>query len=175
MDLGVGCWTSEPQVVFDRPALHRHHTAMTLLPTVTLPNHGRVIRAFGDEITVHLDGKQTGGSFTMFTAITPPGGGPPPHYHKTEDEWFLVLEVRASFFRDGKWQEVPPGTAVFMPKGTVHTFKNVGDRPLKQLIHTSPSGFEIFFAKAAEEFAKPGGPDMNRLVQIAGEHDIYFV
>src|SRR5438552_722863 len=115
MESNVGCWTSEPQVVFDSHTPNPHDTAMTLAPTIILPGQGRVIRAFGDEITVHLDGKQTGGNFTMFTAVTPPGGGPPPHYHKLEDEWFLVLEGRASFFRDGKWEEVPPGTAVFMP------------------------------------------------------------
>lgn len=43
------------------------------------------------------------------------------------------------------------------------------------LIHTSPSGFENFFEEAAKEFAKSGGPDMNRAVSIAGEHGIHFV
>jgi hypothetical protein len=43
------------------------------------------------------------------------------------------------------------------------------------LIHTAPSGFETFFAEAAEEFARPGGPDMNRAVAIAGKHGIRFV
>ena len=43
------------------------------------------------------------------------------------------------------------------------------------LIQTSPSGFEKFFAEAAEEFAKPGGPDMQRVVQIAEAHGIHFV
>ena len=110
----------------------------------------------------------------MFTDITPPGGGPPPHYHVHDDEWFHVLEGRAAFFKDGEWTEVPPGTSVFIPKGTVHAFKNVGEAPLKQLITISPSGFETFFARSAEEFAKEGGPDMKRLTEIAGEHGIMF-
>jgi quercetin dioxygenase-like cupin family protein len=135
----------------------------------------KVIRAFGDEITVHLGGKETGGKFTMFTDVTPPGGGPPPHYHTMEDEWFHVLEGRAAFFKDGQWTEVPAGTSVFMPKGTVHAFKNVGSTPLKQLIHTSPSGFETFFARCEAEFTTPGAPDMSRLSVIAAEHGIHFV
>ena len=41
---------------------------------VVLPSAGRVMRAFGDEITVHLGAAETGGLYTTFTAITPPGG-----------------------------------------------------------------------------------------------------
>lgn len=139
------------------------------------PSGGKVIRAFGDEITVHLGGADTGGRCTMFTCLTPPGGGPPPHFHECEDEWFFVLEGQAEFFRDGAWTPAPPGTAVFIPKGAVHTFRNPGDRPLKMLIQTAPSGFETFFARCEVEFARPGPPDMTRLTQIAAEHGIRFV
>jgi hypothetical protein len=52
---------------------------------VVPPSGGKVIRAFGDEITVHLGAAETGGRYAMFTAVTPPGGGPPPHYHLNED------------------------------------------------------------------------------------------
>jgi len=144
-------------------------------PTVCIPpDEARVIRAFGDEIHVHLGGTQTGGAFTMFTDFTPPGGGPPPHWHEREDEWFLVLEGRMHFLLEGEWREVAPGTAVFAPRGSVHTFQNIGDTTSKMLIHTSPSGFEDFFAAAEVEFAKPGGPDMARAVEIAAEYGIRF-
>jgi quercetin dioxygenase-like cupin family protein len=126
-------------------------------------------------MTLHLGGKETGGKFTIWTNVTPPGGGPPPHYHITEDEWFLVIEGNASFLKDGEWTEVPAGSAVFMPKGSIHAYKNVGQTPLKQVITTTPSGFEMFFSRCAEEFAKPGGPDMKRIVAISAEHDIHYV
>src|SRR5436309_1427753 len=38
---------------------------------VVPPSGGRVIRAFGDEITVHLGAAETGGKYTMFTDVTP--------------------------------------------------------------------------------------------------------
>ncbi|KAB2675594.1 MAG: cupin domain-containing protein [Verrucomicrobia bacterium] len=150
-------------------------TKTPLHPVVVLPGTGKVLRAFGDEITVHLGGADTGGEFAMFTDVTPPGGGPPPHYHRNEEEWFLVLEGRVEFFRDGAWGEVPVGTTVFIPRGLVHTFRNCGDTPLKLLIHTKPAGFEVFFGRCADEFAKPGPPDMARIVGIAAEHGIHFV
>ena len=143
-------------------------------PTLVPPGKGRVIRAFGDELHVHLDGADTGGRFAMFTAITPPGGGPPPHIHANEDEWFHVLEGRAEFFLDGVWTEAGPGTTVYMPKNSFHTFRNIGDGPLKQIIHAAPAGFEVFFGRCAAEFEKGGPPDFPALMAIAAEHGISF-
>lgn len=110
----------------------------------------------------------------MWIEVTPPGGGPPPHYHLNEDEWFFPLEGRVEFFKDNAWTEVPIGSAVFMPRGVVHTFRNSGDKPLNMLIHAAPSGFETFFARCAEEFAKPNPPDMSRIVEISAEHGIHY-
>ncbi len=139
------------------------------------PTASRVLRAFGDEVTFHLGAAETGGKYTLFTDVTPPGGGPPPHYHLNEDESFLVLEGRAEFFKDGVWVEVPVGTAVFTPRGVVHAFRNPGDTPLRLLGQTSPCGFENFFARCAGEFAKPGPADLRRIIQISAEHGIHYV
>ena len=57
-------------------------------------NEGRTLRAFGHAIVVLLDGKQTGGKFTTFLNMTPPGGGPGPHYHEREDEWLYIIASR---------------------------------------------------------------------------------
>jgi quercetin dioxygenase-like cupin family protein len=151
------------------------NTETLIAPSVTLPGQGRVIRAFGDEVIMHLEGEQTGGALSLWTNITPPGGGPPPHYHLNEDEWFVVQEGRVSFLVDGQWQEAGAGAAVFAPRGSVHTFKNVGDKPSRMIVSTSPAGFETFFSRCAEEFVKPGGPNMERIIEIAAEHGIHFV
>lgn len=58
----------------------------SLSTRVVPPSGGKVVRAFGDEITIHLGGAETGGKYSMFTAVAPPGGGPPLHYHANEDE-----------------------------------------------------------------------------------------
>jgi quercetin dioxygenase-like cupin family protein len=139
-------------------------------------DEARVLRAFGEEVMIHLDGERTGGKLTMWTEITPPGGGPPPHYHLNEDETFHVLEGRVAFLMDREWHDVGPSGTAFMPRGVVHTFKNVGDEPLSMLIMTMPSGIERFFARCAEEFAKPGEPsEMARLVEIGAQHGIHFL
>jgi quercetin dioxygenase-like cupin family protein len=135
----------------------------------------RVLRAFGDELTVLLSGEDTGGKYCMAIGVTPPGGGPPRHVHMREDEWFHVLEGRVEFWKDGRWTEVGPGGTVFMPRGTPHTFRNVGEGDSRMLVQAAPAGFEVFFGRCAEEFAKGGEPDMERLVAIAEEHGMQFL
>lgn len=147
----------------------------SLSPAIVQPGAGKVLRAFGEEVTIRLTGEQTGGKLTLWTEITQPGGGPPPHYHTSEDEWFVVEEGRVGFFANDAWQELGPGGVLFMPRGVVHAFKNVGETPSRMTISTSPSGFETYFARCTEEFTKPGGPDMARIVAISAEHGIYFV
>ena len=97
---------------------------------------GCVLRAFGEEVTILLDGERTGGKLTAWTEITPPGGGPPPHYHSTEDETFHVIEGRVAFLVDGEWREVAAGGSAFNSHGVIHTFKNVGDQPSRMFIMT---------------------------------------
>jgi quercetin dioxygenase-like cupin family protein len=137
--------------------------------------HVQVMRAFGEEVHFYQTGAETDGRFAQWLEITPPGGGPPPHYHQDEEEWFYVLKGRVSFYRDGQWTEVGAGARAYNPRGVVHTFKNTGDEPLHMMVTTVPAGFEIFFGRCAEEFAAPSGPDMGRIVEIAGEHGIHFV
>jgi quercetin dioxygenase-like cupin family protein len=145
--------------------------------TAVVVNAGErpVLRAFGEEVTILLDSEQTGGRLTMWLETTPPGGGPPLHFHINDDETFHVLEGQVAFFQNSNWQEVGPGGSVFVPRGQLHTFKNAGEAPSRMLISTSPAGFDVFFSRCAEEFAKPGGVDMPHVMQIAAEHGIHFV
>ncbi len=139
------------------------------------PGTGHQLHAFGSEFTIHLGGQETGGKFCMFTEVTPPGGGPPPHLHRAAEEWFYPLEGRVEFFMDGSWQEVALGTTVYVPRGTVHTFRNPGDAPLRMLMGISPAGIETFFERCAEEFARPEPPEMERIAAIGADFGIEFV
>ena len=146
------------------------------IPFVVGPGEGKIVRAFGAELTFHLTGEHTGGRYMQATIVAPVGDpGPPPHYHEKEDECFLVQEGRMSFFVGGQWHEVAPGTIVFAPKLSVHTLRNVGDTPARILVSASPAGFEVFFAECEQEFQKPGGPDRTRILEISARHGIHYV
>jgi quercetin dioxygenase-like cupin family protein len=150
----------------DHPA-----AALRLVP----PGDGRVIRAFGIELMFHLTGAQTGGKMTMATLLQRPGHGPAPHWHEAEDECFLIQEGRFQFLMDGEWREAGPGSVVFVPHGAVHTLRNVGETMGSVLVTAFPSGLETLFARCAEEFARPGGPDKARIAAIGAEHGLHFV
>ena len=146
-------------------------------PLIIVPSGGgESARAFGTEMLFHLTGKQTAGRSAVATSIVPPhSAGPPPHWHEREDEIFFVQEGRMAFLVDGTWQEVAEGSSVLAPKMSVHSLKNVGGAPARVLSAMVPAGFEVFFARCAEEFAKPGAPDLARIVEISAEHGIHYV
>ncbi len=79
----------------------------------------------------------------------------------------LFKRAKMSFLREGAWHDVDRGGVVFMPKNSVHTFKNIGDTPSRVLIGTSRQGFEKFLKRCAEEFATPGGSDPKRIEAFA--------
>ncbi len=82
---------------------------------IAQPGTTQALHAFGDTLTVLLDGAQTGGKLTVMLDITLPGGGPPLHVHSREGELFQVVEGRISYFAAGQWTEIGPGGVVFFP------------------------------------------------------------
>jgi hypothetical protein len=84
----------------------------------------------------------------------------------------LVVEGSISYFSDDVWTTMGPGGVVFLPRDRVHTYRNDGDTPSRHWIITQPSGFELFFAEAADAFADPGGPDMSRIVEVTQRYGI---
>ncbi|MBT2479786.1 quercetin 2,3-dioxygenase [Streptomyces sp. ISL-94] len=131
-------------------------------PTVTKVLHvpsgqGPSVWLNGDVYTVKVDTAESGGTITLLEASVPPGGGPPAHDHRNEDEAFYLLEGELEFYADGRTYDVKAGDFVFVPKGTVHRFRNKGLHAAKQLLIFTPSGFEEFFLQAGVP-ARPGLP-----------------
>jgi hypothetical protein len=97
--------------------------------------------------------------------------GPPPYVDHQDDELFLVLRGELSFLTPTGWVKTTPGTAVYIPRGVVHTFRNTGATPSRHWALTSPSGFERFYTKAAEMFAS-GAANPDRLQSRAQEYGL---
>ena len=64
-------------------------------------------------------------TFAMRLFELAPGGQTPLHTHTNEHEVF-VLEGEGSIWREGKDVAVRHGTAIFVPGGEKHCFKNRG-------------------------------------------------
>jgi quercetin dioxygenase-like cupin family protein len=102
----------------------------------------------GDRITFLITGAETGGGFFMAEVCVAPGGGPPPHIHSREDESFYVQQGTLAVQVGGSALQTSAGDFIHLPRGTVHSFKNVGEETAKLLMVASPAGLEDFFAEA---------------------------
>jgi quercetin dioxygenase-like cupin family protein len=135
------------------------------------------VRPFGLEMKVLLTTENTGGAFSAVVCTHQPGEGPPPHFHTEQDEYFYVLEGAYEMTVDGKTSLAGPGTMVFLPRGTVHSFKTVSAEAGRMLDWSLPGGQDRYF-REIDELGKGGaGFDDAMLKKVAAaneRHDTHF-
>lgn len=99
----------------------------------------------GDQMTFLITGAETGGAFFLAEASVPAGSGPPPHIHRREDESFYLLEGKLMIQVGEESFHGSPGDFIRLPRGIIHSFKNVGNSTAKLLVLVTPAGLEKFF------------------------------
>jgi quercetin dioxygenase-like cupin family protein len=75
----------------------------------------------------------------MLESELPPGGGFPGHVHDDYEEAFYVLAGPIDYLIGGTWTRASTGSAVFIPPGQVHGFRNPGPEPARHLAISSPA------------------------------------
>jgi len=88
---------------------------------------------------------QTGGSLGMFRHTVAPNFSPPTHVHQKEDEFFYVVSGEFKVKLGDRVMNAPAHAVMFVPRGTAHTFLNVGAEPGILLVGVTPGGFEKWF------------------------------
>jgi quercetin dioxygenase-like cupin family protein len=127
----------------------------------------------GDTYTVKTSAGSTGGVLGLVEASIPPGSGPPPHCHSREDETFYLLSGSLEIRGDDDIVLAAAGDVVFLPSGTVHSFRNIGVDAARALIIITPAGFEGFFvdagapAESGVSAPPPGPAELARVVAVA--------
>jgi quercetin dioxygenase-like cupin family protein len=104
--------------------------AISLAPHASATEAPEKLTVLGSEITVKMDGAQTGGAMSVVETNVPPGYGPPMHVHAKEDEMFYILEGRFRLWRGDETLEVGPGAVAFLPRNVPHTYQNIGSSPV---------------------------------------------
>ena len=143
-------------------------------PFVRDPGAGSTLKVLDVTHTYKATAAETGGSFSLWEAIIPPGAGAPPHTHAREDESFYVLsgEILIEFEGEPHPRRVGPGGFFFGARGRRHAFRNVGDQPARVLIVSTPScGLDRMFAELDAATAA-GRPDMARLAAITARYGV---
>tara|TARA_Y100001972_G_C7665917_1_gene336650 strand:- start:5208 stop:5663 length:456 start_codon:yes stop_codon:yes gene_type:complete len=146
-----------------------------------LPIHSQYNTAetivFPDAITLKilLSGKHTNGNLAVFEDIVEPGIGPGRHIHHHQDETFFFQDGNFIAEVDGQMHEFKPGDIAFIPRGTVHAFKNIGDKPGKLRYIFSPAHtIEDMFRDFYQAF-KAGELTKENMAEISIKHGQEFV
>lgn len=143
------------------------------------PGKGETIGVVGDVYRFLVTGSDTEGQYALWHATIYPQGGPPPHQHSREEEFFYVLSGEVMVYDDGNGVPATPGTAINLPKGSRHWFKNESEKPAEMLILVAPAGIEDMFREAGKlwnpEKGNPGPPaaeEIEKLIEIAPDFGI---
>ncbi|HLI56473.1 MAG TPA: cupin domain-containing protein [Actinomycetota bacterium] len=113
----------------------------------------------------------TGGAVTVVLGeLGPWQSGPPLHVHYHEDETMYVLEGRLLVQIGVETHTLDPGSFVWLPRRTPHTFANAGPVPVRMFGTTVPGGIEEFFAATSAYLASlDGPPDPAEFARLAGD------
>ncbi len=106
---------------------------------------------------------QTGGSYTLLEEFCPQDSGATPHYHD-QDEAFTVLEGEITFATDGEILEAVAGSFIWIPRGTVHSFR-VKSETAHVLNSYTPGGFERITVELGEPAPQRVIPPKGRPMQ----------
>jgi len=141
-----------------------------LEPKILKKNEGEILKVLADNITVKVDGEDTGGNFTVVETNNDPDAGVPPHYHENEDELFYVVEGEVEFMVDGEKIIAREGDTIFGPRRVPHGYRFI--KPTKMVVTICPSGFERMFR---EVHNMEDQSNLEEVVGIFNKYGVYLV
>ena len=138
------------------------------------PGEGERHLAGAATILIKATSDDTGGTLSFNETEVEPGfPGPPPHFHETLHDLFYVLAGTLTLCVGDEEHAAGPGTFACLQPGTVHTFRNDSDAPVRFLNLQTPGGFERYMRDLGEA-ARSGGLTPEALARVAARHDVRF-
>ncbi|HTN24415.1 MAG TPA: cupin domain-containing protein [Solirubrobacteraceae bacterium] len=122
-------------------------------PLALAPDEGlSVENPAGGVLTFKLMSDDCGGVISAAASDIAVGEGPPLHVHRDQDEfiYFVAGAFRAKLA--DRLVDAPPRSFIFIPRGTPHTWQNIGDGPGHFFVAVLPASpeFEQFFVRYGE-------------------------
>ncbi|WKA56925.1 cupin domain-containing protein [Planococcus shenhongbingii] len=139
---------------------------------------GKIFWFLGTLLEVKITGEETNGVFSLLEEIDPPNFSTPLHIHHNEDEFFYILEGKATFKIGDKTIAAKSGTFLFAPRDIAHMYTIEGPAPARILSILMPAGLENFFIETsipATEYKLPPADvdaDMDKLFAAAAKYGV---
>jgi mannose-6-phosphate isomerase-like protein (cupin superfamily) len=133
---------------------------------------GRTIHVLGADLTIKISSRDTNGAFTVFEGHTEPLEGPPLHRHPGQDEWWYIVEGEYRFEVDGREIHASAGATVFAPRGSRHTFQNVGNERGWTITTAVPGGLDLFFEELKKAAPRGAAPELDKTLPVFEKHGL---
>jgi mannose-6-phosphate isomerase-like protein (cupin superfamily) len=129
-----------------------------------VPRAGETIEnpATGETLTFVATATDSDGRLLQVDVRMEPGRpGPPDHVHRAFSEHHDVREGRLAITLDGAERVLDPGASIRIPAGAPHTFRVVGDEPVRTVVDYTPPGRYEDFIDTLYALARAGKTDDN--------------
>jgi mannose-6-phosphate isomerase-like protein (cupin superfamily) len=93
---------------------------------------------YGDLVTIHVSGEETGGRFCLVEFLQPSDEWTPLHVHRDADQTQYVLEGELTVYLPGQSFVVGPGECVNTPMNMPHTERVTSAGPARVLDVNAP-------------------------------------
>jgi uncharacterized cupin superfamily protein len=150
-----------------------HHSHQPVQGFARRRDEGQAIDLPNWSMLVKVKAGDTLGRLTVLEGrMAPQLAGPPAHVHGAHDETFVVLEGQMRFRTGDSFYTAVPGEIVFASRQLAHGFNNPFDDAARYIAILTPSGYENYFVKVAEQVARTGAmPDHVQTRELMAEYD----
>jgi quercetin dioxygenase-like cupin family protein len=116
------------------------------------------IRLGHDDVTIRVDGKQSGDTMLAVEVTIPPGGGPPAMHRHPSGELYRVERGELVLYVGDDRIRATKGAVVHIPGGVAHTVRNETQADADAFVVFTPGTEMEGFMRAVA--AAPGGDVM---------------
>lgn len=138
------------------------------------PDDGEALSILGWSLRILLRAEQTGGQMGLIEGRFPAGADGPPAHRDGHDELFVVLEGEFRFQIEQEVIQVQAGSTLFIPEGTLHTFKNEAGALGRLMGAFLPGGYERYFEDLSR-LTNAASPDFAQMAELAARHGTTYV
>ena len=143
--------------------------------SVRRPGQDKSLTSVTNSVRFLADSGETGGQYGLVEYAAGLGfQGPKSHIHDEMEEGFYVLEGEFGIQLGAENVRAPAGTFVFIPRGMVHTFWNLGEGTSRFLLIASPGGFERYFEELVPLVDESGYPPPEAMADLARKYKFRF-
>ena len=130
--------------------------------TIDTTSHPENEETAGMDMNIIFNKKVDGGNISIIEQQIPYAAGVALNLCNNHDKVVYIVEGSFRFFAGGRYYNAVKGASLFIPKGTLHGYKNAAPQTGKVLVTLTPGGSTGFLSniERSVQLVQPGQPVM---------------